>query len=368
MENPIQPAIQKMGGDFLVAAFIPAMAFIVICSITFESILSRQFIYQGDTPGQVFQSTLNLLLFTTILGFTLHTLSTYIYKTFEGYTPVLNKDNPIRRSFMRRQKKRFINIEKRLARVDKQLENIQKKLDSETEKPKSGSWRAKRFERQIKDEQTLKNVRYDLIATRELFFPPSVDSIMPTRFGNIIKAAETYPVFRYRIDSVLLWSRLSHVIPNAGMNKIDQASNQSLFLLNSVLLASIYGILCVSASIYQTTLIWVLNDNTSPQMILLYLVLAILGGITAWIFYEASLFNVGQFGDMIRTAYDLYRFNLLEALHLPLPKSLEDEKQTWRGLSEFMVGNEAFGPINFIYQHPPKQPAQNTPESTEDEE
>jgi hypothetical protein len=379
VDNPVQRAIQKMGGDFLVAAFIPSMAFIVICSITFESLLPKPLRYNGE---DVFQSSLNLLLFTTILGFTLHTLSTYIYKIFEGYTTLFRNKNLLGRSFLERQKRRFRRIEKERARVEKQLEKIEKKIDGESE-PSAGSWRAKRYNRYLKLEQSLKDRRYDLIATREMGFPPSLNSIMPTRFGNILKAAETYPVTRYSIDSVQLWGRLSHVIPDSGMQKIDHASNQSLFLLNSTILAVVFTLLCIGASLYQGGILWLYINGNNPvnltglnlsladyqHNIIVEVVLALLASATALFFYEASLFNVSQFGDMIRAAYDLYRFNLLEALHLGLPDSLREERQVWRGLSEFMVGNEIFGPMDFSYQHPPRlPPTQHTPTVVGDEE
>jgi hypothetical protein len=378
VDSPLQRAIQKMGGDFLVAAFVPSMAFIVICSITFKSILPESLRYNGE---DVFQSSLNLLLFTTILGFTLHTLSTYIYKIFEGYTTLFRNKNLVGRSFLERQKRRFRKIERERTRVEKQLGRIEKKIENESA-PSAGSWRAKRYDRYCQLEQALKDRRYDLIATREMGFPPTLDSIMPTRFGNILKAAETYPVTRYGIDSVQLWGRLSHVIPDSGMQKIDHGSNQSLFLLNSTILAVVFVFFCIGASLFQGGMLWLLVNNSNlvgltglellaadyQHNIIVEVVLALLASATALFFYEASLFNVSQFGDMIRTAYDLYRFNLLEALHLSLPNTLEEERQTWRGLSEFMVGNEIFGSINFSYQHPPRQPAQHTPTVAGDEE
>jgi hypothetical protein len=364
VDNSLQRAIQKMGGDFLVAAFVPAMAFIIICSLTFESLLPPPLRYNTNNP---LQSSLNLLLFTAILGFTLHTISTYVYKVFEGYTSPFNNKNPIGRSFLRRQKRRFKKNEANLARVTKQLEKVQKNIEKPSSKKQKSPWQARRTKRYENLQQLLLDQRYDLIANREMGFPPSVKQIMPTRFGNILKAAEMYPATRYNIDSVQLWGRLSHVIPDSGMRKIDHANNQSLFLLNSTLLASAYAVLCIIFSLYQWMLLKIPHHNSLffsigtklcdidlQKNIFGELVLAVLASGVAWVFYEASLFNVNQFGDMIRTAYDLYRFNLLDALRLPLPVSLDDEKQTWLLVSQFMVGNDKFGKVHFEYEHPPR--------------
>jgi hypothetical protein len=357
-----------MGSNFLVAAFVPALAFILICLITFDPMLPKSLRYMGDDPSQLLQSTLKLILFTTILGFTLYTLSTYIYKAFEGYTFILGRKGPLRSSFMRRQVRRFNKIEKERLQVERQLKKIQESIDKLPQDPSSKSWQARRYNRYASNLEKAKDRQYELVATRDGQFPPSKNLIMPTRFGNILKAAETYPVTRYKIDSVQLWGRLSHIIPDTSMEKIDHASNQSLFLLNSSLLTSLFIVLCIAATIYQAVLLYaklnnlILLPSLTPTLdagfyqekIIIYPLLALFSSVIAWFFYEASLINVSQFGDMIRASYDLYRFKLLEALHFPLPENLKEEREWWLMTSQFMVGNEAFGPVNPDYLHPEK--------------
>jgi hypothetical protein len=380
--NPLGSAIQKMGGDFLVASFVPSMAFIVISSITFDQMLPDQLRYLEDTQGELLQSSLSLLLFTTILGFTLYTLSTYIYKSFEGYTSILKMEGPLRRSFMRRQMRRFKNIELQRMQVEKELAKIQKKIENELQDASNGPWRSKRYRRYLQLEQRLKEQRYDVIAAHEASFPPAKSEIMPTRFGNILKAAETYPVLRYKIDAVQLWGRLAHVIPASGMEKLDHASNQSLFLLNSSLLAGVFIVLCFAASIINTVLLYitaskdflkpffsadfVMDPDACRERLVLYIALSLVASGATWIFYEASLLNVSQFGDMIRSSYDLYRFELLKALHLKLPNTLVEERQTWMLLSQFMVGNDMFGEVDFEYEHQKNNKTQEVAAEQED--
>ena len=82
-----------------------------------------------------------------------------------------------------------------------------------------------------------------------------------------------------------------------------------------------------------------INAFGHGTLAIVYLVLIAISLGIARFFYEASLFNVSQFGSMIRSSYDLYRFNLLDALHIKLPKTLTEERELWLKLSNFMTGN-----------------------------
>jgi hypothetical protein len=380
MDNSLQSAIQKMGSNFLVAAFVPSMAFIAISSITFDFILPAPLKFLASNSAQLIQSGINLLLFTTILGFTLFSLSTYIYKAFEGYASVLGANSALRRSFLRRQKRRFKKNETERIWVEKQIARIDRKIDKEGEIQGTADWRERRQKRYLGKRNYLYDRQYSLASDRSENFPPSLDFILPTRFGNILRSAEMYPGMRYSIDAVPLWGRLIHVIPEDGMAKIDEANNQCLFLLNAALLASVFAILCLVTSVYQGIMLWAKAYNLLSVTV--YIVLAILASGVAWLFYEASLLNVSQYGNMIRAAYDLYRFNLLEALHLKMPNTLKEEKVLWRRLSYFMVGNDQWEQLElqetlersslapdagFEYVHPQKQKTQVSPESLEKE-
>jgi len=349
VNGPLQSVIQRMGNNFLVATFIPSMAFVVISSIAFGCLLPPQLRLLVSEPTQLIESGFNLLLFTTILGFTLFSLSTYIYKTFEGYTFVLGMESALRRSFLQRQRRRFIKNENARVWVEKQLVRINRRIDREGEH-KPTEWRLRRQNRYIQERELLYDRQYSLTSERNENFPPSLQLIMPTRFGNILRSAEMYPGKRYGIDAVPLWGRLIHVIPDDAMIKIDEANNQCLFLLNSALLAGIFTILCIMVAFFGGVHLWIkacgLSSSISclvatlPNVFILYMILAIFAGCTAWLFYSASLINVSQYGNMIRASYDLYRFHLLNALHLAPPVSLKEEKILWRRISYFMVGNE----------------------------
>ncbi len=364
-----------MGSNFLVTAFVPAMGFVLFSLFAFQPVipisilkhlgLSKLSDLNFDNIGSFVTIT---VLFTTILGFILYSLSTYIYKSFEGYTFFLSVNTEFRRKLIRRQKQRAKKIMLETEIVDREIRKLENQL-YENKPPNSNqtSWQKKVRERKEKHWETLISRKYALTAYYQSNFPP-LDLILPTRFGNILRAAEVYSG-RYGIDSVPIWNRLAHTMPVSGMEKVDEANNQCLFLLNCCLLTVLFACSSFLVSGYQSLLLilarenWTellyfipinLNLNIYQQRIAIYVVLGLSALLISRLLYEASLLNVGHYGNMIRSSFDLYRFGLLEALHIPLPKELTDEREAWKKLSEFFVGGIALGPVKITYTHPNK--------------
>jgi len=294
-----------------------------------------------------------LLLFATILGFTLYTIGNYVYKAFEGYVFILAKPTALRSTFLKRQMRRYRKAVLQRDQVIKKLERVEQKLDYEIKHPTFGKWYTNRVNRLAEQQQSLRSAKYHLTSTLEYSFPPSENLIMPTRFGNVLRAAESYSK-RYGIDSVPLWGRLVSAMPSQEeggmMEKINEANNQCQFLLNGVLLGVAFACICLAATAYESILWWThpAINHQNGQLAIIYFVIMIIAIALAWFFYEASLLNVGQFGGMIRAAIDLYRFHLLEALHLDLPKTLHEEKKIWVKLSYFVTGNLDYNDQNLI--------------------
>jgi len=75
------------------------------------------------------------------------------------------------------------------------------------------------------------------------------------------------------------------------------------------------------------------------QRILIYAVMSLLALGVFWFFYTASLYNVSQYGNLIRSTYDLFHLNLLKTLRLDdlapdaLPENTGEEKEIWKRYS-----------------------------------
>ena len=101
--------------------------------------------------------------------------------------------------------------------------------------------------------------------------------------------------------------------------------------------------LAIAASLY----VWFFQGNFSISFI--YLTGGILSFGIAWFFYSASLLNVTKYGNLIRSSYDLFRFDLLEKLHLKLPVDNKKEKYLWQDISDFVTIGELYDKKHFDY-------------------
>ncbi len=340
MGGTIQGYLEKLGGNFMVAAFVPSLAFVTACMVAFRSLLPTHFLDSVQTAlSPLDENGLIILLIATMMGFTLTSLNTYIYKLFEGYV-LTQYLKPLRRVEVRRARQ-IRNQRDTLHKKINRLERWQMgwSLAGMPDLPKE---KLNRIETRI---TRLTNQRDALAAEYELRYPPTDALIMPTRLGNILKAAEAYPQSRFHADSVALFPRMSAAIDREFMGHMDTANDQCSFLLNSCLLSGIFAGLTFVASFY----IWLSPATMSGHSSLVYLLTGLATLSIAWFFYNASLMNVSKYGNLIRSSYDLFRFNLLEKLHLPLPANSEEEKMQWRDVTNFVTIGELYEKIPFDY-------------------
>lgn len=194
----------------------------------------------------------------------------------------------------------------------------------------------------------LKNQYYQLAAEYDQSFPYSVDLILPTRLGNILRASETYPTVRYGMDAVSWWPRLYNLIPKETKQGIEGALNELYILLNLSTLSVIFFIWCLIVTSYYS----ITPVTINPEFIFRYVYAGVIALICAWFFYRISLHKAGAFGNQIRSAYDLYRLQLLEQMKLKRPENSVDEFHIWKNLGEFTVVRNfslEFTPFDYVW-------------------
>jgi hypothetical protein len=154
-------------------------------------------------------------------------------------------------------------------------------------------------------------------------FPHEEALIMPTRFGNIVKAAEVYSLVIYGIDSSYGWSRLVAVVPGDYMKFFEDEKAQMDFWINS----SLNGMLCAilyagfALATNQVTDFWLF-----PAAIL-----------ASYISNRFATSSARRWGMLFMTAFDLYRSDLSEKLNLTRPETLEQERSMWTTVSQVWI-------------------------------
>ncbi|MEW6494541.1 MAG: hypothetical protein AB1589_18790 [Cyanobacteriota bacterium] len=157
--------------------------------------------------------------------------------------------------------------------------------------------------------------------------PTRLEQVMPTRFGNILKNAELYPLLRYQIDSVLIWPRLYNLFPERFILTLAEARSSFEFML---IISFLGGAFALLSGIYLTLVgaTWWL------------FLLCFWGGLlVAWFAYEAALGSARLYAQQVKAAFDLYRNELLNQMRLPLPTDLKEERAQWKQIGQFLYSN-----------------------------
>jgi len=137
--------------------------------------------------------------------------------------------------------------------------------------------------------------------------------VLPTRLGNLLRAAEEYTEHRYGLNAVLVWPRYQRLL--------------------AAVRAWAWGLTFLLVWMPLTAwLAWRSGGGwawLAPA--------AALG--TGWLWmrlaYRLAVARAAVFGELVRAAFDLYRLGLYDALGWPRP-SPEEEKEAGKRLTAFL--------------------------------
>lgn len=181
-------------------------------------------------------------------------------------------------------------------------------------------------------------------------FPDEPEAVMPTRLGNILKNSEQYAYKRYDMDAVLLWPRLYAVLPEGFIKTLDGAKTSLDFMLVISTLSSLFALL---AGIYLVV-------TGGPWWLFL---LCFAGGwVVAYFAYRSALEAAVTYGQLIKSAFDLYKDALRQQLGYERPKSLEEERAFWIAVYDLTYRGEAGDPDKLRYPGANKEQSSPQPE------
>lgn len=266
---------------FLVAYWGPAFVGAVLAgglAAAFVGLAPLGLWWDGKTATQRFMLGLAGLLLVTIVAYLLQALTLSLVRAYEGYWP----------RWLDWLETRFIHVQKgRRARVHERKEQ--------------------------------RAIYYD--------YPLDEGRVRATRLGNVMTAAEEYAYERFNADAVIWWPRLTAVLPEGYRTQVDNAFASVVSLLNLCTITAVWAL--VGGALVVGT------DERRWLFVLVYF-----GGlVAAWLFYRAAVSSAADYGDLIRSAFDLYRNDLLKQLQMPVPANLKDEKRLWTKLGQFHYYN-----------------------------
>lgn len=155
------------------------------------------------------------------------------------------------------------------------------------------------------------------------FAPAEFGPVLPTRLGNTLRAAESYPGDgeRWGLDAAFWWPRLYLIIPDSAREQVDDArASMDQMILLSVLSVA-FAAIAVGFGIGGLRLaVWAWCAAGAL--------------VLSWLTYRAAIASAAAYGDLVRSCFDLFRSDLMAHLGWLLPDSLPDERTLWGALGQ----------------------------------
>ncbi|MET8785401.1 hypothetical protein [Streptomyces sp. NPDC004589] len=165
-----------------------------------------------------------------------------------------------------------------------------------------------------------RRVRAD--ARRRLATHPPVDLLLPTALGNALRAGELTAGERYGLTTLTSWPRIYLQVsdPMAEvLRSTRDALDTAVNLCWSFLLLTGAG----CAALYDEPSAWWLCGA---------------GPTLAAVAYKGAVTAAQAYSGLMHVVYDLHRFDLLDALHHPLPSDRTSEEAMFSELSDRLAG------------------------------
>jgi hypothetical protein len=152
---------------------------------------------------------------------------------------------------------------------------------------------------------------------------PSTNSILaPTKMGNIGRTMRSYALIRYQLDLDIFWTRLQSAMQKDGgefFKNLQDTKAQVDCMVTLVWLTAIF-------TLYWTVALLRIYPNSTETE---FRIVSIGGAILTWAWYEMSCESYRVFADVMRSSVDLFRFKMLELLHMQPPYGSEEERELW---------------------------------------
>jgi hypothetical protein len=318
-------SVLKDTRSYLISCLIPAALFLGLVVVIFND-FAPPFINPSTLPENQYGVVqwVFLLLMTIWLGFALYSGWNTTVLLYKGnYLPLFFK-----KKWIRKMKQEFTEKRKEIT----QYENLLS-LDNRSS------------DQQLKLER-LEPLIYSYYQDLETNFPVTGD-LLPTRLGNILRSSELYSFERYRIEAVTIFPRLVNVFPVEYSNKLEESNNEFIFLLNSSFLSYVISFLCAVFALLRFLYdiwngIFFQSDFLSSDEFS-FLLIAISFIIIGYFFYRITIVKAKGHATLIRSGYDLYRYELLKKLYIPLTNDFTEERGRWLNLTYFLNYGDKLG-------------------------
>ena len=168
-------------------------------------------------------------------------------------------------------------------------------------------------------------------------FPEKAADLLPTSFGNAVKAFETYPDDVYGADAVTLWPHMAAVIPKDYQANISDARAQVDALANVTFLSAALAVAAAIRSVVE--FLHVFDGSRAREAIGTHWPLAFLFAAACLLLaglcrlaYILSIRKIHAWGDWVMASFDCYLADLAARLGYQLPKT--GRREFWGAIAQ----------------------------------
>jgi hypothetical protein len=157
-------------------------------------------------------------------------------------------------------------------------------------------------------------------------FPSEEAQVLPTSFGNVVRAYEDYSRVVYAFESIQGWARLQGLLSKDFRQSLGSDRARVDLWLNLCFLSAIAAVEVLAVAIATKYLL----------ACLLPVIFAI-----AWVAYLRARASVEQFGEGVKAAFDLYLPGLATTLGYQLSSNPAKNRKFWTSFGQVMVHRDA---------------------------
>lgn len=289
--------------NFAIGYFLPTIIFLLANRFLLEHFkLSLQLLNFSDkNQVDALVGTTLIGLISWLLSILLMALNRDMIRFLEGY----GKLNPLK-LFGFIERNRYLKLKAKIEELDRTRLTC---ISQKTEFPPK-----------------LRSQRIRLMQKIVMRFPDDERWLLPTSFGNTIRAFEVYSRIMYGIDSIPGWYRLLGVVPDNFRKFIEEAEAQVNFWINICLLSSIIITEFIGLSIFfgKFSFSWI------PAIAIIITVIA----------YTKARNASVEWGNWVKSSFDIYLSDLRKKLNFPDSTNVSEEKRLWSKLSRAIIYNK----------------------------
>jgi len=193
-------------------------------------------------------------------------------------------------------------------------------------RPAEERWQQLEGEKRVRKLTSEENEELVRLDSKLRLAPADPSYRMPTKLGNILRAAEIRPLVNFGLETTICWPRLWLLLPEDVKKELTEVRTS----LDTHVRILLWGVL------FLVWTIW------TPWALVIGLAIVI------WAYFWA-LKAAEVYGDLLNSAFDLHRFALYDALHWPRPEQPNEEEKNGTELTRYLY--RGLGPASTKFQY-----------------